>query len=387
MMMGTSRQAPAGGIPRQSLRCAPGSPLGVCGRASPARVIATAWLVREGRGPDRNSRVSKSIRYSLDYLRYISLICRSFVRASVLLVDDEDLLTAATTLRQGTARLARRLRIERPESAQTSLEMGILAHLNRRGPTTPGALATAERVQPQSLTRTLASLERQFLAVRQPDDRDRRRSLLAITEAGRQALAQDMARRDAWLARAMALGLTRAEQELLRIAGELMDRLADTDTGLLLSVGQLELRGGFGRSRRRRGRYPQDARGGGGETPVPAAEQGDGGRHEEGADDGGVQQDANAQAGGHDLDQGDGGGAHRHEGQEQDQRGAGDQAAGAADPAHDRGVGRPGGVVFFPHPAEDEHLVVHGQAEQEREHDHRQPGRDGADRRDAPEGV
>jgi DNA-binding MarR family transcriptional regulator len=144
-------------------------------------------------------------------------------------VDDEDLLTAATALRQGTTRLARRLRIERPEPAQTALEMGILAHLNRRGPTTPGALAAAERVQPQSLTRKLASLERQLLAVRQPDDRDRRRSLLAITEAGRQALTRDMRRRDAWLARAMALRLTRAEQELLRIAGELMDRLADTD--------------------------------------------------------------------------------------------------------------------------------------------------------------
>ena len=144
-------------------------------------------------------------------------------------MDDEDLLTAATALRQGTTRLARRLRIERPEPAQTALEMGILAHLNRRGPTTPGALAAAERVQPQSLTRKLASLERQLLAVRQPDDRDRRRSLLAITEAGRQALTRDMRRRDAWLARAMALRLTRAEQEVLRIAGELMDRLADTD--------------------------------------------------------------------------------------------------------------------------------------------------------------
>jgi DNA-binding MarR family transcriptional regulator len=146
-------------------------------------------------------------------------------------VDGEDLLTAATALRQGTTRLARRLRIERTEPAQTALEMAILAHLNRRGPTTPGALAAAERVQPQSLTRKLASLERQLLAVRQPDDRDRRRSLLAITEAGRQALARDMRRRDAWLARAMALGLTPAEQELLRIAGELMDRLADTGTG------------------------------------------------------------------------------------------------------------------------------------------------------------
>jgi len=140
---------------------------------------------------------------------------------------DEGLLTAATALRQGATRLARRLRIERPEPALTSLEMGILAHLNRRGPTTPGALAAAERVQPQSLTRTLASLERQNLAVRQPDDRDRRRSLLAITEAGRQGLARDMRGRDAWLARAMALRLTPAERELLRIAGELMDLLAD----------------------------------------------------------------------------------------------------------------------------------------------------------------
>jgi hypothetical protein len=92
---------------------------------------------------------------------------------------------------------------------------------------TPGALAAAERLQPQSLTRTLASLERQHLAVRQPDDRDRRRSLLAITDAGRHALLTDMRQRDAWLAAVMAHQLTSAEQQLLRIAGDLMDRIAD----------------------------------------------------------------------------------------------------------------------------------------------------------------
>jgi DNA-binding MarR family transcriptional regulator len=142
-------------------------------------------------------------------------------------VGDEELLRTATAVRQGTARLARRLRIERPERSQTALELGILAHLHRRGPMTPGALAAAERVQPQSLTRTLASLERQRLAVRQPDDRDHRRSLLAITDAGRRTLATDMRQRDAWLAGAMAGQLTPAEQELLRIAGGLLDRLAD----------------------------------------------------------------------------------------------------------------------------------------------------------------
>ena len=143
-------------------------------------------------------------------------------------MGDEDLLRAATAVRQGTTRLARRLRIERPETSQTALELGILAHLHRRGPMTPGTLAAAERVQPQSLTRTLASLERHRLAVRQPDDRDHRRSLLAITDAGRQALVTDMRQRDAWLAGAMARQLTRTEQDLLRIADDLMDRLADS---------------------------------------------------------------------------------------------------------------------------------------------------------------
>lgn len=142
-------------------------------------------------------------------------------------MTDDEVLRTATAVRQAAIRLARRLRAERSEPAHSPLGLGVLGHLYRRGPMTPGALAAAERLQPQSLTRTLASLEHQHLAVRQPDDRDRRRSLLAITEAGRQALAADMRQRDAWLAAAMARRLTQAEQELLRIASDLMERLAD----------------------------------------------------------------------------------------------------------------------------------------------------------------
>jgi DNA-binding MarR family transcriptional regulator len=127
--------------------------------------------------------------------------------------------------------LARRLKAERPADGLTSLELSVLGHLHRRGPMTPGDLAAAERVQPQTLTRALAALEAAGLLVRKPHPGDGRRVLLVLTAAGSQALRSDMAQRDHWLALAMAECLTTTEQELLRLAGELMERLADAEAG------------------------------------------------------------------------------------------------------------------------------------------------------------
>ena len=76
---------------------------------------------------------------------------------------------AATEVRRGVIGLARRLRQERNEASLTALELSVLGHLHRRGPLTPGELAAAERVQPQSLTRTLAALEAADLMSREPD--------------------------------------------------------------------------------------------------------------------------------------------------------------------------------------------------------------------------
>jgi len=62
---------------------------------------------------------------------------------------------------------------------------------------------------------------------RVPDPADGRRSLLAISESGLVALRGAMQQRDSWLATAMTAHLTSTEIELLRLAGELMERLAD----------------------------------------------------------------------------------------------------------------------------------------------------------------
>jgi DNA-binding MarR family transcriptional regulator len=133
---------------------------------------------------------------------------------------------AATEIRRGVISLARRLRLERSEADLTALELSTLGHLHRRGPLTPGELASTERVQPQSLTRTLAALQVAGRVSREADPADGRRSLLAITEYGHAALRAEMEQRDAWLSDAMAAELSATEIGLLRLAGPLLERLA-----------------------------------------------------------------------------------------------------------------------------------------------------------------
>lgn len=143
--------------------------------------------------------------------------------------DQELALAAAADVRRGLISLGRRLRLGRSAASLTALELSVLGHVHRRGPLSPGELAALESVQPQSLTRTLTSLEADGLTLREPDPADARRSLLAITPAGLTALRAEMDRRDTWLAAAMSVELTDAEIGLLRLAGELMERLADAE--------------------------------------------------------------------------------------------------------------------------------------------------------------
>lgn len=134
----------------------------------------------------------------------------------------------ASVIRRGVNRLDRRLRSEGPHDGLALGKLSILGHLTRAaGAMTPTELAAADRLQPQSLTRVLADLERDGLVARGHDGSDGRRFRITITAAGRSALRRDMRQRDEWLARAMVHRLSSTERGVLRLAGELMDRLAD----------------------------------------------------------------------------------------------------------------------------------------------------------------
>jgi len=137
-------------------------------------------------------------------------------------------LVAATKIRRGTTMLASRTRAERLGELSLN-QVAILGWLAKTGLMTPGEVAQRLRTQPQSITRTLAGLEAARLVSRTPDPDDGRQSLLTITASGRRALAAEMAPRDVWLAEAISQVLTSSERELLVLASELMERLAELD--------------------------------------------------------------------------------------------------------------------------------------------------------------
>jgi len=127
------------------------------------------------------------------------------------------------------ASLGRRLRGERPEHGVSLAKLSVLGRLYRLGPTSAAMLASQERIKPQSLTRLLANLEQRGFLKRRPDESDGRRTLIEITTAGKEVLTRNMRQRDAWLALAMSTELSATEQELLRIAAPLLERLADAE--------------------------------------------------------------------------------------------------------------------------------------------------------------
>ncbi|MBI0295238.1 MarR family transcriptional regulator [Streptomyces sp. PRKS01-29] len=141
----------------------------------------------------------------------------------------EDDLHVAETLRLAVSRLASRLRAQHPGRGQalTRMNASVLANLRHDGPLSPTLLAAIEGLQPQSLTRVLNELEQQGRIVRSTNQRDRRSQDIAITDLGVQALDEHVREGNRWLASALESNLTPTERGLLRLAADLMLRLAE----------------------------------------------------------------------------------------------------------------------------------------------------------------
>jgi len=135
----------------------------------------------------------------------------------------------ASELRISVMRLRRRLIGQRdPDNPLGTGSMAVLGVLLRDGERTVGELASLERVQPPSMTRTVSCLADGGFVERLPHDRDRRQVVVRITDAGRAVVQADRARRDTWLTRNLK-HLTNEERDVLRRAVPLLHRLSQAD--------------------------------------------------------------------------------------------------------------------------------------------------------------
>lgn len=136
----------------------------------------------------------------------------------------KDMPTDSHQLARSVALLNRRLRQER-QSDLTPTQLAVLNTIVKIGPATPSAIAAHERVQPPSITRTLACLVNKGFAIREPHPDDGRQVLMSVSDQGEAMLREERDRRDEWLARRLG-ELTTPERKALREATALLERLA-----------------------------------------------------------------------------------------------------------------------------------------------------------------
>jgi DNA-binding MarR family transcriptional regulator len=123
------------------------------------------------------------------------------------------------------------LQAERSPDGLSLTKISMMGHLARWGELTPGALAAADRLRPQSVTRVLAELERDGHIVGVRDEADGRQRRLRLTPSGYGVLATDMRQRDEWLAGVMGVVLSPTERDLLALAAVLLERLGAAAVG------------------------------------------------------------------------------------------------------------------------------------------------------------
>jgi len=101
-----------------------------------------------------------------------------------------------------------------------------LAHLvEDSGPCRPSDIASAEGLDPSTMSRRIASLAERGLVEKETDPADRRAHRLRLSTAGEQALSDERARRVTLVTDALA-GWTEADKaELARLLGQLSDTL------------------------------------------------------------------------------------------------------------------------------------------------------------------
>lgn len=140
--------------------------------------------------------------------------------------DEVDVADAAARLWVGISLFLRKVRQIRADGLPSLPETAAMKRLERGGPSTVTALARLEQISVQSMGATIAALEEKGLARSEPDPDDGRRSVISLTEAGRNVLRDKRDIRTRQVADALTKGFDADELRTLMAAAPLIERLA-----------------------------------------------------------------------------------------------------------------------------------------------------------------
>jgi DNA-binding MarR family transcriptional regulator len=141
----------------------------------------------------------------------------------------EDFAAAASELRYAIFRTPRRLRRVRAVDAMSDAQLAVLGVLKAHGRRTISGLAEHERVTAPTMSATVNGLSELGLVVRVPDDDDRRRVYVELTEQGVTVVADTVRRRDEAMAEMITeIGLSDEELSVLRDAAAVLRKVADS---------------------------------------------------------------------------------------------------------------------------------------------------------------
>src|SRR5271170_1237276 len=139
--------------------------------------------------------------------------------------SDRDAIRAtATRLRVSIGAFKRRAHEAATEGDLAGPQLTALSRLDRFGPATTAELARREQITPQAMGATIASLEQRGLVARAPDAADGRRSILALTPAGRTAIHSGRSAIADRIAAALEESFTHEERAVLAAAAPLIER-------------------------------------------------------------------------------------------------------------------------------------------------------------------
>lgn len=134
----------------------------------------------------------------------------------------------AAQLRPVLARLVRKLRKLSPANEDLSQsERSVLVLLDQHGQLLSAELAVMEKMTPQSMGQLLQHLFSLRLITRTISPDDKRKIIIALSEAGKDRIERVRKERDEWLSYAISSACTPEEQAILQAAITPLSKLVD----------------------------------------------------------------------------------------------------------------------------------------------------------------